>query len=65
MNFLQFLNILDNTLEHISVRGREDLERMGGIYSAIDKMKEQCISKGGDDSGRQNNSGADPCNDSK
>ena len=69
MNFLQFLNTLENTLENISIRGRDDLERMGGIYAAIDQMRQSLLvsdrKEGGEKNGRQSDIGTDTSNVSK
>ena len=69
MNFLQFLNTLENTLENISIRGRDDLERVGGICAAIDQMRHSILNphkkEGGEEDGRQSDIGTDSGNDSK
>ena len=60
MDFLQFLNTLENTLEQISIRGRDDADRMTGIFMAIDNQRAMILAsmkKGGDESGRQNDTG--------
>ena len=41
MDFLQFLEALERTLRLISISGREDTERMCGIYGAIDDQRKR------------------------
>lgn len=68
MDYLQFLNTLENTLERMSVRGRDDAERIVGIFNAIDQQRQMIISsmnKGGEESGRQVDKRTDSGNDSK
>ena len=78
MNFLQFLATLENTLEQISVRGKEDIDRMEGIFFAITKMRKEIIlemgkeenpnkqePQGGEVDGRQSDIGVDSGNDSQ
>ena len=64
MDFLTFLNLLENTIENIDVHGRENVSRIAGIYQAIDNMRYQLTSKEEDD-GRQVDIGTDSSNDSK
>lgn len=64
MEFITFLNVLDNTLDNIEVHGRENVDRMAGIFRAIDNMRYQLTSEGEDD-GRQVDIGTDSSNDSK
>lgn len=64
MDFLTFLDMLENTLDNISVSGRGNAERVTGIYHAIDNMRYQLTAKEEDD-GRQVDIGTDASNDSK
>ena len=56
MDFLQFLNTLENTLNQITVHGRPNIERMAGIFMAIDKQRSsimESMQKDGEEDGRQ------------
>ena len=75
MSFFQFLDALENTLDSIEVKGKENVERLLGCLNAIDDMRnslyrsmEQEVAKktepvnGGDEVGRQSDIGADTSN---
>lgn len=64
MDYLQFLNTLENTLDNISVCGKENVLRMTSIYEAIDtnrtailQSEKQMIKKDGEGNGRQSDNG--------
>ena len=63
MDILRFLDILENTLNSIDVKGRDNLNRMVGCLMAIDKMRE-AMRKEETANGRQSDIGTDGGNDS-
>lgn len=63
MDFMEFLNVLENTLEKIEVRGRANINRMMGCFQAIDRQRAY-VAQGGEVDGRQTDIGVDPSNDS-
>lgn len=63
MSFLEFLDTLKNTLDDITVCGKENINRMFSIYMAIDGQRQAILSsmnKDGDNNGRQSDKHADP-----
>lgn len=63
MDFIQFLDTLELTLDEIEVHGKSNLIKMLGSMQAIDKMRIQ-IEEGGEVDGRQTDIGTDSGNDS-
>ena len=63
MDFIQFLDTLELTLDEIEVHGKSNLIKMLGSMQAIDKMRIQ-IEEGGEVNGRQTDIGTDSGNDS-
>lgn len=63
MDFIQFLDTLELTLDEIEVHGKSNLIKMLGSMQAIDKMRIQ-IKEGGEVDGRQTDIGTDSGNDS-
>lgn len=63
MDFIQFLDTLELTLDEIEVHGKSNLIKMLGSMQAIDKMRIQ-IKEGGEVNGRQTDIGTDSGNDS-
>lgn len=60
MDWNVWLNTLENTLEQIDVKGRENHDYLVGCFIAIDKAREALAmeqqmkqNKGGEDDGRQ------------
>ena len=72
MNFLEFLDTLQNTLDEIEVRGRKNIDAMSASMNAIEAMKNSIIASfqqeiakptetvdGGDEVGRQGDIGTE------
>ena len=47
MSTLEFLNRLENTLNGLMVKGRDNITRMTAIYQAIDSHREVVEQNGG------------------
>ena len=66
MNILDFLNKLENTLEEIEVKGRNNHDRLMGCFIAIDQLRQALLNatKDGEENGRQTDIPTDGSNDS-
>jgi len=65
MDWLSFLNAMENTLNEIEVKGKQNMDYLVGCFIAIDKAREIVIqqSQGGEENGEQADS-ATPTGDS-
>lgn len=72
MGFLEFLNVMENTLNTIEVKGRQNINSLYACLNAIDEMrssivasmreemaKKQDVPVGGDEVGRQSDIGTE------
>ena len=58
MNILEFLTRIETSLNLVEVKGKENLGYILGCLMAIDEAK-QSILNGGEDNGRQSDTGLD------
>lgn len=71
MNILDFLNALENTLNELSITGRDNMDKLMGCFIAIDRLRESLrqpaesdTNKGGEMDGRQADIATAESNDS-
>ena len=72
MDFLDFLNGLERTLEEIEVKGRQNHDYLMGCFLMIDKAKDSYLAmqrqsqiEDGENNGRQTNIGTDTSDSNK
>lgn len=58
MDIINFLNMLENTLSDISVKGKDNVDKLMGCFIAIDRTRAQLI-KESEENGRQVDNGTE------
>ena len=66
MNLFVFLNKLENTLNDIDVKGKENISKLMGCFLAIEELRQAILSTkdGEKEDGGQVNTGTDTSSDS-
>lgn len=67
MSFLEFLNTLENTLDELEVKGKRNINYLGGCFRAIEEARKSLMTKpsGGVEDGRQTDTGLTACDNDK
>ena len=75
MSLFEFLGTLENTLNEIEVKGKKNINYLGGCFRAIDELRKALNEQspvtdnkqqsGGEEDGRQTDTGLTACDNDK